>query len=59
MVNKELIGKTKEEVIKLLKGKDYRITREDDVQYMITCDYREHRLNLTFDNYILTRIKNG
>jgi len=59
MENKELIGKTKEEVIKLLKGKDYRITREDDIHYMITCDYREHRLNLTFDNNILTRIKNG
>jgi hypothetical protein len=54
---KEKLSKT--EVLKLLKGKDYRITREDNTCYMITMDFRIDRWNLAFDNNILTKIKNG
>lgn len=54
-----LLGKSKQEVLKLLKDKDYRITREDNTCYMITRDFRIDRWNLAFDNNILTKIKNG
>lgn len=54
-----LLGKSKQEVLKLLKGKDYRITREDNTHYIITMDFRIDRWNLAFDNNILTEIKNG
>lgn len=54
-----LLGKSKQEVLKLLKGKDYRITREDNIHYIIIMDFRINRWNLAFDNNILTEIKNG
>ena len=54
-----LLGKSKQEVLKLLKDKDYRITREDNTHYIIIMDFRINRWNLAFDNNILTEIKNG
>lgn len=55
----DLLGKSKQKVLKLLKGKDYRITREDNTHYIITMDSRIDRWNLAFDNNLLTEIKNG
>jgi len=56
-----LLGKSKEEVQKYLNDEklEYRIMREDNVNYMGTCDYNPDRLNLNFEKNILTKIYCG
>ncbi len=56
---KELVGKTKEEVLEILKDEEYRITSEDDKYYQLTANGRMNRYNLRFENNILTKIYIG
>jgi hypothetical protein len=36
-----------------------RIIREDDISYMVTCDLRFNRLNISIDNGIITTASIG
>lgn len=56
-----LIGKTKEEAVNICKNDDYiyRIEREDDTHYIVTCDFRFYRINLEIDNDIVTEATVG
>jgi len=51
-----LIGKTKEDAIKIcIDDKyNYRIIREDDTNYMVTCDFQFYRINFEIDNNLIS-----
>ena len=54
-----LIGKTEEEAVKMLRDREYRITRQDKTKYVLTCDYDIDRFNLQTDNGIVTEVTFG
>lgn len=56
-----LVGEDKSIAINLLKaaGSPYRILREDNNAYMVTCDYRLDRYNLTIDNGKVSQVTMG
>ena len=54
-----LIGKTLKSAEKELKGREYRVVREDKTNYMITDDLHLDRLNLEIDGGIITNVYNG
>lgn len=56
-----LIGKTKKEVNEICQSSEFpfRTIREDKTNYVITMDLRFDRVNLEYDNGILTRCHRG
>lgn len=56
-----LIGKCIEEVRNELKDSDisFRIVRNDDKFYMITCDFRFDRINIEIDDNKITKVDIG
>lgn len=56
-----IIGKTKKEGIDFLQENNikYRVVRTDSVDYIITCDFIPDRVNLEFDNGVITSYHNG
>ena len=56
---KNLIGKSLEEVQKILKDKPVRVMEIDGVQYFGTMDYVPERCNLKVEKGIVTDITNG
>lgn len=51
----DLEGRSKNNAISklTLDGYDYRIVREDNTNYMITCDFNLHRINLEIEDDIV------
>lgn len=56
-----LVGKTKSEVQELSEknGYSFRITGENDINYMITCDFRTDRINVKIKNNIVIEASLG
>ena len=56
-----LVGKTKEEALKLCKANGYfpRITMEDGVGFMMTMDFRFDRINLRIEKGLVTEASIG
>ena len=55
----KLIGQTLKSAEKELKGREYRVVREDKTDYMITDDLHLYRLNLEIDGGVITNVYNG
>lgn len=57
----DIEGRTEENAVSkiLSDGFDYRVTRRDGVNYMITCDFDMARVNLEIDNHIVTTASLG
>lgn len=57
----DLEGRSEENAVSkiLTDGFDYRITRRDGVNYMITCDFDMERVNLEIDKNIVTSASLG
>jgi hypothetical protein len=60
-MEKELIGKIKEEAIALLKENNskYRISMEDGEHFMLTMDFNPTRYNLHIMDGIITEVSMG
>lgn len=65
MNHKEVIelikGQTEEIARKIIKenGFDFRISQEDGVDYMLTCDLRLDRMNVVIEKGIITNAEIG
>ena len=54
---KDFIGLTAEDGYKLCKNYnyDYRVVRKNDINFVITCDFHENRVNFEIDNELITK----
>ncbi len=59
--NLNLVGCLKSKAIAKLEdsGFKYRIVRENDESFAVTCDYRVDRYNLSIDDNIVTEVSFG
>ncbi len=55
-MKEKLVGKTKEEAVKLLKESNsiYRIVEEEGEMYAVTMDIQTDRFNLSINNGVIT-----
>lgn len=60
-MKENLIGKSKEEVVKLLteNKSNFRIVSENGVSYMVTCDFIMDRFNLSLEYDLVTDVTMG
>lgn len=54
---KLLIGKTIEEATEILRNCEWRIVKEDNIDYIITQDLNSNRFNLYLDKGIIKEVK--
>jgi len=60
-ISDRLIGLTETEAMELSisTGFPFRVTRKDNINYVITCDYQIFRINVEIDNNLVTKVNFG